>query len=347
MITNEQRETLLSNLTKKGLNKRTQNYILKYANKNSELFSDCIDMDKLIDRLSTNIDKNISYDMLNPLLNGAYFPGNKNIRLSPKLLFNKKKRESTILHEIDHAATTTYAENSREDITKMINDRFKSPFIQKLAMITTKSKSITELKDKAVDYYIRHSNGRIGIHQDSKNRALNEGITRYKQLKYMGDELKGGYHTFIRDSYGPECKVASELAKIIGEDNLVKMSFNNDFDGMCKLFSERTDGKGNLEEISSKLDETHSRQRHLHPMKFIKNYSSISRQLKECKKVIQEKDSQDISKNIEKDEPSFGDQFQEMVQKDINIEEYQKPSIDKEKALDIGNQQVPYERTRW
>lgn len=36
-----------------------------------------------------------------------------------------------------------------------------------------------------------------------------------------------------------------------------------------------------------------------------------------------------------------------MVQKDINLEKYQKPSIDKEKTLDIGNQPVSYERTRW
>lgn len=77
MITNEQREKLLSNLIEKGLNKRTQNYVLKYANKNSELFPDSIDMDKLIDRLSNNIDKNISYDLLSPILNGVYCSGKK------------------------------------------------------------------------------------------------------------------------------------------------------------------------------------------------------------------------------------------------------------------------------
>ena len=230
-----------------------------------------------------------------------------------------------------------------------MTEKFKEdfPFLEKLPAKLRESDFFIKFRDSMLKGYMKSNKARIvGIH-GSKNRALNEGITRYKQLRYTGEELKGGYQTYIRDAYGPECKFVSEISKIIGEDNLVKMSFNNDFDGMCKLFSERTDGKGNLEEISAKLEETHSRIRHLRPIKFIKNYSSISRQLKECKKVVQEKDSQDISKNIRNDEPTFGDQFQEMVQKDINLEEYQKPSIDKEKTLDIGNQQVSYERTRW
>lgn len=252
MITNEQRETLLSNLTKKGLNKRTQNYILKYANKNSELFPDSIDMDKLIDRLSTNIDKNISYDLLNPLLNGAYFSGKKNIRLSPVLLFNKKLREGTTLHEIDHAATTSDVENPKEYLTEKFKEDFQ--FLEKLPAKLRESDFFIKFRDSMLKGYMKSNKARIvGIH-GSKNRALNEGITRYKQLRYTGEDLKGGYQTYIRDAYGPECKVVSEISKIIGEDNLVKMSFNNDFEGMCKLFSERTDGKGNLEEISAKLE---------------------------------------------------------------------------------------------
>lgn len=230
-------------------------------------------------------------------------------------------------------------------MTDKIKNEFS--FLERLPAKLKESDFFIKFRDSMLKGYMKSNGARIvGIH-GIKNRALNEGITRYKQLKYMGEELKGGYNIFIKDSYGPECKVVSEIAKIIGEDNLVRMSFNNDFEGMCKLFSERTDGNGNLEEISTKLEETHSRKRQLHPIKFIKNYSNISRQLKECKKVVKQKESQNISQNIRSDEPSFGEQFQEMVQKDINLEEYQKPSIDKEKTLDIGNQQVSYERTRW
>lgn len=345
VITSEQRERLLSNLTHKGLNKRTQNYILKYANKNSEIFSNCIDMDKLIDRLSTNIDKNISYNLLNPTLNGVYNNGKKNIRVKPTLLFSKKRRESIILHELDHAATTTYGGISREYAVKFVDEKLKSfNIIQKIAM--TKFKNITEFKRKSIDHIIKNENVRVGVHQLSKNRALNEGITRYKQLKYMGEELKGGYNTFVKDSYGPECKVASEIAKIIGEDNLVRMSFNNDFDGMCKLFSERTDGKGNLQEISTKLEETHSIKRYLHPIKFIKNYSSISKEFKECEKIVQEKKYKDISKNISNNKRSFGEQFKGMVRTDVDIEEYRKARIKREKELDTESKKVSYERTR-
>lgn len=345
VITSEQRERLLSNLEQKGLNKQTKNYILKYVNKNSEIFSNCIDIEKLIDRLSTNIDKNISYNLLNPTLNGVYDSNKKSIQIKPTLLFNKKRRESTILHELDHAATTTYGEIPREIAVKIVDEKLKSfNIIKKIAM--KKSKNITEFKTKSIDYIMKNKNNRIGVQQLSKNRALNEGITRYKELKYMDEELKGGYNIFVKDSYGPECKVASEIAKIIGEDNLVKMSFNNDFEGMCKLFSERTDGKGDLEEISTKLDKTHSKKRYLHPIKFIKNYSSISNQFKVCKKIIQEKKSQDIEKNITNNKPSFGEQFKDMVRTDIDIEEYRKSLIEREKELDIARKKVSYERTR-
>ena len=64
---------------------------------------------------------------------------------------------------------------------------------------------------------------------------LNEGITVYKQAKY--DEVIGKK---FKTAYKSEKQVAELLAQTIGEDKMIELHFNNDYEGMKELFNRET-----------------------------------------------------------------------------------------------------------
>lgn len=242
----------------KNINSETKLYIKKYIQLNEKLFGDFLDIDKVTDRLLKNIRYNIKgYDVFKYhsarrsffkmlAVNGAWLSDRHSIYLNPKrkrqslTSENKKQRlNSTIMHEMDHCATTKYVHISEEEkeeyiskIKQNIIEQEKNPIKRKIKVARLKN-AYSEINGRlpiSGIYDIRQTiNTGIGL------RSLDEGIIAWKQEMYdkqLGIEPNTGYVE--------EKKVAKFVAEIIGKENLIKMHFNNDYNGIREAFFEKT-----------------------------------------------------------------------------------------------------------
>ena len=240
-------------LQQKGFNEETINYILKYVKMNQKLFGNSLNINKLMERLLNNLKHDItSFDKNDNLLNrfiktvtyrGLWEPYDGKISINPifKAIsrFLKKERirnTSTIMHELDHCATTEYL---------IIDEKQKDEYIQQYSDKNKLTNArLQRFKDR-IDKLLQNYNGILavsGIHDFRKlmtygiqTRKLNEGITAYKQGIY--DEYLGNKS---ETAYKVEKDVASFISDIIGKDKLIAMHFNNDYDGIRESFNEKT-----------------------------------------------------------------------------------------------------------
>lgn len=253
MDSQERIEYIKTKLKEKGIDQETQDYVLKYVDMNQQLFGNILDMDRVTERIVNNLQHNISgYDILNkPLqgllklfnIRGSWGLYSHRIEINPvnKLLGKisrrvKEKNDSTVMHELDHCATTEYVE-----ITKFFN--ISEQEIEKSAKRLGAEKRLKYIKEKMKDQVamsgvasavLKSSDRKNGINR--LNLALlNEGITAYKQEIYnnfLGIKSKTGYKT--------EKSVAYFISEIIGKDKLVYMHANNDYNAMRVAFQEKT-----------------------------------------------------------------------------------------------------------
>ncbi len=266
MDNNEYIEFLRSQLKNKGLNEETIGYACKYVELNQKLFSNSINMEKLTTRLANNLQHNIisvnNHYGLGKAINSVistvanWEPYAKELAVSPLFKVTEKMsskmrlaKESNIFHELDHCATTEYismTENQQEEyINNVINangmtnkqdiDIFKR-MMKEAHQVSGGEHPIVGVKDAKV-------NELKGLNLNQ----LNEGITVYKQKKY--DEVIGKK---FKTAYKSEKKVAELLAKTIGEDKMIELHFNNDYETMKELFNRET-GK-DLNYIVQKLN---------------------------------------------------------------------------------------------
>ena len=249
-------EYIQKKLSEKGIDTETQNYVIKYVSMNQKLFGSYLDIDKVISRILTNLNYSItsvdkSKNPLSELIRiaktrGSWSAYDNKIIINPiykilsKISLNQKTRlDSTIFHEIDHCATTEYVKIDTHDKNQYIqkylkhhNIKHTNKFIQHINRIYEKVNGM--LAVSGISDMRQEINNDIGL------RNLNEGITAYKQEMY--DKFLGNKpHT----SYGTQKKVAKFIGSVIGEENLIRMHFNNDYEGIRKDFNEKTGGELN------------------------------------------------------------------------------------------------------
>lgn len=219
-------------LHEKGINLETQDYVIQYIDVNQKLFGKFLDIDKVIDRIVGNL--NYGVKTFSGISNIAKKDGSWNayehtIYINP--LKKGKRIKPIIMHELDHCATTTYRDMGDEEKERYIAKRLNN--------------SGSLLKEKKLEQYfnkhLKGSNGKfpfVGIRDDRQLdylSGLNEGITEYKVEKYC--ELLG---IKPQGCYIIEKMVAQFIADTIGEEKLISMHFNNDYEGIRKAFKLET-----------------------------------------------------------------------------------------------------------
>lgn len=298
MLTENEKNLLLNNLINKGLDENTIDYLIRYSNMSTDLFN--IDHTKLINKLSNNIDKNISQPKILNMFSGpvgAYFDINKSIIISPKIK-NKEHLDSIAFHEIDHAATTEISNNtlSNEDKQEYLNlyiQRLNNKFhiIHKVPFINTIIKKSIFNVLNAKNITSKGFNNPIckkvfGI--DFTN--LTEGITTYKQSKYEDYLNVKSKLTNESKAYQDAKNVATTLVKIVGEENVIKFEENNDVLSLKKCFEENTQHQLPFEDLIKQLNRTESafgnKQRHKQNLQEL------------CKKAILLKNTSDYNINL-------------------------------------------------
>lgn len=243
-------------LYKKGIDIRTQDYITEYIHMNQKLFGNILNTNKIVDRITNNLQSSVEtfnhtkgmniIDRVVATINydGLYDATSKKIFVNPIMHImgyaskNVSKREkSTIMHEIDHAATTN---------EYSVNENDKDKYINGFADIMSKSnpKNREKIIGKLNDGYEKHGMkihvsgiDDVGIHIDQgfTLRCLNEGITAYKQGMY--DEFSG---IKPKTGYREEKKLAQKIANAIGKENLIAMHFDGNYEGIRQMFNDKT-----------------------------------------------------------------------------------------------------------
>lgn len=300
-ITKDQENRLIEIFNKKGLDEYTRSRITNYVNMNSEIFEN--DIDRIITRIGNNIGKSVAYEcnfFKNFILQCSAYYESKSSKIvlnkfyKPILESKKKLKDSIIYHEIDHAATTDKIDWTEEE-KKIIIESYNSKNPLK--------RFVNQKSIKNLDDFLKRGKYVSGIRKFSKNRALNEGITVFKQIeydKYMGADKITKFFT-RKLTYQSELLAVCKISDIIGKENLIKFQFNNQFDEMCELFSKRTNGVGNLKEISKKLDEVHHIKKYFRPFKFLKNSIDLGVEFRKCKKENQKFIQNSVNEEMEKD----------------------------------------------
>lgn len=244
-------------LHQKGIDIKTQDYITDYIHMNQKLFGNTLNTNKIVDRILNNIENSIKtfdkeqnmslkekFHIIRNNVVGLYSPDYKQILVDPikhikgHISTKEQKREtSVIMHEIDHAATTTAIEISEQDKDRYID---RALYRRRIFDDKRREEAITNSNDR---YYKNNKklfvsgidDPRTIIDQGINLKGLNEGITAYKQ------ELYDNYNGIKpRTGYREEKKLAKQVADAIGKENLISKHFDGDYEGIRQMFNDRT-----------------------------------------------------------------------------------------------------------
>ena len=240
----------------KNINAETRNYIKRYIQLNEKLFGNFLDIDEVTNNILTNLNHSITRRKKDVLKNrslraifilltsgGCYSREKHLIFINPKIYKNREKRLCATMHELDHCATAKDVVLTKQQIREIAlysikMDEIKNPIRKKMRINKI-------YRDFEKDHRVLNITGISDNRQEAKNgielRGLNEGITALKQEMY--DKEMGIKHN---TGYKYEKKVAKFIADIIGQEELLKLHFNNDYDGIRYKFMEKTGKDLNL-----------------------------------------------------------------------------------------------------
>ena len=246
------RQRVTEKLKSKGINEETIKYACKYVELNEKLFGNVLDISEVAERLTDNLDHDIRFVYFeHGILNeaermvstkGTWDAYRHHVMIAPALEAMSKVsktmreyKESAIYHELDHCATTTY-----KDIPVEEKDAYIEEYIKENGITEEEKKQ--EVADKINKMY-EFTNGQkaiVGVKNSEKTSdeelsftKLNEGITEYKQKMYdkeLGIKSDSAYPT--------ERKLAGIIADTIGVDEMIKLQFNNDYEGIRERFNQ-------------------------------------------------------------------------------------------------------------
>lgn len=241
----ERKQFIEKKCYQKNINLETQEYIKQYISLNESLFVNFLDVDDVTKKLLENLNKSISMIPTKPseLIRGSgtWKGGKHYIYINPinKILSiffksEKYKLNSIIMHELDHCATSEYisiSEQEKNNIIETIINKNKIKRKDKVKnYINNKYK-----KNKGLLPISGISDIRQSIHNNVNLTPLNEGITAWKQEMY---EKQLGIRPYRVYSF--EKEVSKFISDMIGKENLIKMHFNHDYEGIRQLFKENT-----------------------------------------------------------------------------------------------------------
>ncbi len=116
---------------------------------NSQLFSGIVDVDTLIDNVSTNLSGGIKYDNFNPMLRGEYQYHKGKISINPlfRIISGKDRERSTIYHELDHRALTKrteYGEGEKSPREQKLEKYKDVPILKRFILVFVKRYNISK-----------------------------------------------------------------------------------------------------------------------------------------------------------------------------------------------------------
>ena len=234
----------------KNINSETKLYIKKYIQLNEKLFGDFLDIDKVTDRLLSNLNYSIDKKNINILKKyhlrgiatlistaGGWDPGEHSIFINSRVRRISQRRNSVVNHELDHCATAKDIVLTEKQFRKIVkyaleikqirNPIRKRLFINKLYRKFEKDGRVLNIT--GIDDNLQEAKNEVEL------RELNEGITAWKQEMY---DIASGIEP--RTGYVYQKKVAKFIGDIIGKEELIKFHFNNDYEGIKDSFHEKT-----------------------------------------------------------------------------------------------------------
>jgi hypothetical protein len=272
---------LQERMESKKINAETQDYVIQYVKMNEALFGKYIDKEKLIKRIINNLDSSIygieginglksirrklkmAFNMRRKNLGGIYKGYQMRIEINPMLKLKGEERVwSTIMHELDHCATTEYVKLDEYDA-------YDYKDIYQMCKIHNDILVVSGVDDP-----------REKVDSNVSLRRLNEGITVYKQKiynQYTGNKSETQYKT--------ESEVAEFIANTIGKENLITLHFNNDYKTIKEKFYQKTG-----QDLNELLDVLNNKSRlkrrifgKLYIKKYEKNVKNVMQKMKQKK----------------------------------------------------------------
>ncbi len=251
---NKRIEYIKQTLQERGIDENTQNYVIRFVQMNQELFGNIIDMDKLVKRLTNNMQHGIStnlegYDtphqiFMLSLTSGAWDPYKKRIFVSPfykiGTMISKRfilSRDSTLFHELDHCGTTEYIDESEQEKEEYIRNYIETNGIRSIPDKNEFRRVTNQMYEMNNGKKVISGITGADVEDDiALNLSqLNEGITAYKQ------EMYDRYNkTKPKSQYRVQKGLAKLIADVIGEENMLKLHFDNDYNGIREMFNSKT-----------------------------------------------------------------------------------------------------------
>ena len=221
-------------LTKKDFDNFTSQKIIEYVEAHDLLYGNIIDTKDVIQRISTNLNNNIQFDLEHGGfgIRGGYSPTHKQIVIN-----TDNFKDDEYFHEIDHCATS--------DLSSMPD--FDAPDAFEFEVMDKRYK-------EGYKYY-------MGIEVDGQEPAgsdfriamnENEGITTLKQIDYA--KLRGT--SFNENGYNINYNMAEQIGYIIGRDNLLQKHFYNNIEGIRNDLDKYGINYNQLLELSGKIQNT-------------------------------------------------------------------------------------------
>ena len=229
---NKRIEYIKQTLQERGIDENTQNYVIRFVQMNQELFGNIIDMDKLVKRLTNNMQHGIStnlegYDtphqiFMLSLTSGAWDPYKKRIFVSPfykiGTMISKRfilSRDSTLFHELDHCGTTEYIDESEQEKEEYIRNYIETNGIRSIPDKNEFRRVTNQMYEMNNGKKVISGITGADVEDDiALNLSqLNEGITAYKQ------EMYDRYNkTKPKSQYRVQKGLAKLIADVIGEE---------------------------------------------------------------------------------------------------------------------------------
>ena len=240
----ERKQFIEQKCYQKNINLETQEYIKQYISLNETLFGSFLDIDNIINKVLSNLNSSIKITpvSISELKHNGRWNGFRhyiyvnpvNMILSKFLKSEKNKVTSIIMHELDHCANTKYVPISDHDKNIFLED-----ILKEYKMKGRKINRVKNYIDKKYKQGILPISGISDKRQSIQNNInltqLDEGITAWKQEMY---EKQLGIRPYRVYSF--EKEVAKFISDMIGKENLIQMHFNNDYEGIKKLFKDNT-----------------------------------------------------------------------------------------------------------
>lgn len=244
VLSQEEIDIVLNGLKSKGIEKATCLVALDYLACNKIAFGNILNTKEVAQRIAQNLDKDIKFmSVFSKYKYGfeaIFSSATKSVEVSPRLntilsnrgrLAKKCYVRSILLHEFDHCSSCHKQTMPGNEILNAYYKKFPS----------TKPQKIKSLIEPTLKYSCGFFNPRTyvegGLFAGIDLTPLEEGVTVYKQKKY--DKICG-YKNKLADDYEFYFQVVNHIAKMVGEETLIKNHFYGNYKAVREAYMKKT-----------------------------------------------------------------------------------------------------------